>query len=82
MWLMPVVLAIWETEMERIMVQGQPKQIVGETTPISKNNQSGLGCSSIVKHLPSIHEALGSIAAPKKKRQKTKTKNPKLTRAI
>jgi hypothetical protein len=30
----------------------------------------GLGCSSVVQRLPSMREALGSIQAPKKKRQK------------
>jgi hypothetical protein len=44
----------------------------------------GLGCSSVVQRLPSmqqlpsIHEALGSIPAPKKKRQRKK----KLCRGI
>jgi hypothetical protein len=34
----------------------------------------GLGCSSVVQHLPSMYETLGSIPAPKKKRQINKQK--------
>jgi hypothetical protein len=32
-WLMPVILAIQEAEIRRIMVQSQPGQIVWETLP-------------------------------------------------
>jgi hypothetical protein len=33
----------------------------------------GLGCSSVIEHLPSMHEALGSIPGTKKRKdQKTK----------
>jgi hypothetical protein len=39
--------------------------------------KEGLGCSSVVQRLPSMHEALGSISAPKKKRQKKKTQKTK-----
>jgi hypothetical protein len=35
-WLTPVTLATWEAEMERIVVQGQPRQIVCETPPSPK----------------------------------------------
>jgi hypothetical protein len=36
----------------------------------SKMKEYGLGCSSVVQRLPSMNEALVSIPAPKKKRQK------------
>jgi hypothetical protein len=34
-WLTPVILGIWETEVGRITIRGQPGQILGEI-PISK----------------------------------------------
>jgi hypothetical protein len=34
-WLTPIILASWEAEIGKIMVQGQPRQIIQET-PISK----------------------------------------------
>jgi hypothetical protein len=44
---------------------------------IIKNQRPGLGYSSVVQPLPNMCEALGSIPAPKKKRQKEK--KPKKT---
>jgi hypothetical protein len=37
-WLTPVILGTWEAEIRRIMVPGQPGQIVHETLS-PKNNQ-------------------------------------------
>jgi hypothetical protein len=45
---------------------------------IFKISKRGLGCSSVVQSLPSMREALASIPAPKKKRQK-KT-SPKISK--
>jgi hypothetical protein len=38
----------------------------------NKKENEELGCSSVVQCLPSMLEALDSISAPKKKRQKKK----------
>jgi hypothetical protein len=41
LWFPPVILATWEAEMRRIMIWGQPGQIVCETRPPHlQNNQS------------------------------------------
>jgi hypothetical protein len=37
-WLLSVILAIWETQIKRIVVQGQPGQILNNTH--RPNNQS------------------------------------------
>jgi hypothetical protein len=39
-WLPPVVLATWDAEIRRVMVQGQPGQIVGETLPQKKKKKN------------------------------------------
>jgi hypothetical protein len=38
-WLMPVILSIWEAEIRRIMVPGQPRQKVCETHLIKKKKK-------------------------------------------
>jgi hypothetical protein len=43
----------------------------------TRNMAVGLECSSVVQRLPSMREALGSISAPKKKRQKKTQTLPK-----
>jgi hypothetical protein len=35
-WFIPTILATWETELRRIVVQGHHRQIICETLPISK----------------------------------------------
>jgi hypothetical protein len=49
---MPVILATWEAEIRRITVQGQPRQIAGET-PISKITRAKWtgGVAQAVEHL-------------------------------
>jgi hypothetical protein len=41
-WLTPVILATWETEVRRIVVRGQPRQIVHKTISqkYSKQNRA------------------------------------------
>jgi hypothetical protein len=74
-WLAPVILAIWEAEIWRIIVQGQPRQIVHET-PISKITRAKWtgGVTQAVQHLPCKHEVLSSNPStdlsPPKKRKK------------
>jgi hypothetical protein len=45
-WLTPAILATWEAEIRRIMVQSQPRQIVPETLsqkyPTPKKGLSGV----------------------------------------
>jgi hypothetical protein len=70
---MPVILAIWEAEIRKIKVQGQPGKIVRETTPPPISKISGAkwtgGVVQGVEHLLCKHEALHSNPAKKKKRK-------------
>jgi hypothetical protein len=54
-----VILATWEAESRRIVVQGQPKQVVWETPPICKITQAQWtrGVAQADKHLLCKHEA-------------------------
>jgi hypothetical protein len=40
-WLTPVILPTWEAEIRRIMVWGQPRQIVHETPSSKYSEQNG-----------------------------------------
>jgi hypothetical protein len=48
-WFTPVILAIWETEIGRIKVQGQPRQNVSKTPsqPIARHGGSHLSSQAI-----------------------------------
>jgi hypothetical protein len=58
---MPVILATWESEIRKIAVQGQPRQIVLET-PISKITRAKwtVGVVQVVECLLCKGEALSS----------------------
>jgi hypothetical protein len=68
---MPIILATWEAEMRRIIVQSQPGQIVQETLSrkYPKQNRAGR-VGQVVKRLPSKHEALNSNPSITQKKKK------------
>jgi hypothetical protein len=70
-WLTPLILANWEAEIWRIMVQGQPRQTVHET-PISKITRAKWtgGVTQAVEHLLCKHKTLSSNPSPTKKKKK------------
>jgi hypothetical protein len=67
---MPIIQATWETEIERITVPGQHRQIVRET-PISKITRTKWtgGVVQVVEHLLCKHEALSSNSSPQNKKE-------------
>jgi hypothetical protein len=76
---MPIILAIWEAEVRRIVVYGQPWRIVHETllSKITKAKWSGSLAQTDYQH--SKHEALSSNPSIIKtsKYQKKNLKTPK-----
>jgi hypothetical protein len=77
---MPAILATWEDEIRRIVVQGQLGQIVHETPPHLQNNQSKMdwrcGSSSRVPALPAQSPEVkpsSVLLSPKKRERKKKS---------
>jgi hypothetical protein len=68
---MPVILATWEAEIRRIMVQDQSGQTVKET-PISKITRAKRAgdMAQAVEHLVCEHKSLSSNPRPTKKKKK------------
>jgi hypothetical protein len=66
---MPVIPATWETEIGRIMVPGEPRQIVSET-PIPKITRAKWtrGVAQVVENLLCKCETLISNPSPEKKK--------------
>jgi hypothetical protein len=59
----PVILAIWEAEIRRTAVGGQPRQLVCEILSQKKkknHRKRASGVTQVAEHLPSKCEALSS----------------------
>jgi hypothetical protein len=69
----PVILATWKAEIGRIVVRGQPRQIVQET-PSPKNQTRAGGVVQVVECLPSKHET-PSLNPSTEKRKKERKNN-------
>jgi hypothetical protein len=64
-WLIPVILGTWEAKIGRIVVPGQPGQIVSKT-PSPKAKWTG-GMALAVEYLLCTHQVLNSNSSPIKK---------------
>jgi hypothetical protein len=74
-WLIPVILAIWETEMRRIAVQGQHVEIACETiSKITRAKWTG-DVAQVAEHL--LCKVLTSNPSPTKTNQQTPPKKQK-----
>jgi hypothetical protein len=72
---MSVILATWEVEIERTVVQGQPGQKVHKTLPQKYPPQKRTGREApVVQCLPKRHKALSSNPSPPKKKKKKEKK--------
>jgi hypothetical protein len=81
-----VILATWKAEIGRIMVWGQPGQILFKT-PLSKNNQVKMdwrcGSSSRMPALQTQSPEFKSQShAKNKQKQKKPTKKPQTTESV
>jgi hypothetical protein len=76
-WLAPVILPLWEAEIERTEAEGQPEQTVHETPISKKNNQSKMDqrCRSSSRAKPQAL-AKPQVQTPVLPKQKTKNQKP------
>jgi hypothetical protein len=74
-WLTAIILAIWEVEIRRITVQGQPGQIVLETPIYKKDWGSGLRAPILKVCSPAF-----KLKSYHKKILRTKILNPNISK--